>query len=147
MSDAGISERAVLYDDRCIKTGYQAPEYITEMLAQVFPTVVLEWHPKLRRWTLWEKHGRGLSLIAALAGPNGEYVKPNRHNTIGLLARSRTVDLRRSQHDFNQWLDDLDREPDHILSQRAQAEARIHEGSKAYWDLLHGKTQIQVDKR
>ena len=65
-SEAGIADRAVCYDERYIKTGYEPPQDIVEALAQVFPMVQLDWHPVLQRWTLWERHGRQLSLIAAL---------------------------------------------------------------------------------
>lgn len=144
MNEQGITERCVLYDSRYVKTGVEPPEYVIEALAQVFPMVRLDWHPFLKRWTLWEINGRELTLIAALAGPKGEYVTPNLHNTIGLLERCLVRGRINSEHDLNKWLEALDEEPQDVKDLKTEGDAKIREGSKAFWDLLKGKSQVQV---
>lgn len=147
MNELGITEQAILFDNRRISTNYEAPEYVVEALAQVFPMVELDWHPVLQRWTLWERNGRIVTLIAAIAGPLGEYQHPNLHNTIGLLDRCLVRGRINSKGDFDEWLAEVDKEPAYLGDMERRGEDRIAEGSKRFWDLLHGKTQVQVDKR
>lgn len=135
---------SVLYTDRYIKTGYRPPQTVLNALKHRFPTVRLEWHPFLKLWTLWEKQGKRMSYIMALADEKGEYVNPNLHNTIGALRLLQTPPD--CAYDQRKWLEGLDKDPAWVAAMEKRGEDRIDRGSREMARLSRGRILVPVPR-
>lgn len=129
--------RGQIWTDRLVKAGYRPPRDVARALRQVFPMVRLEYAHDIERWSLWEDLGGGAcQLIAAIAGPDGEYEHPNMDNTIQFLGDICVADLA-GTGDRDRWLAELDAHgEDGAKDAERRGQERIHEGSERLYHAL-----------
>lgn len=67
------------------------PAYLVRLLKARQPQVGLSWHRGSGRFVLLRVHGSRwkAKVLKTIAGPRGEFVWPNVHNTLGWLADPR----------------------------------------------------------
>jgi len=103
----------------------EAPDYVQELLAVLFPTVKLAFYRPMRQWVILDQDRTGrYSPVCRMV------TTPNLNNTINYLAKHHISRIMQ-RSGVDGFLDEVDSHQEKAEKEnRDQAVARIHEGSE-----------------